>query len=118
MIRSLSRRDFLAAGTGVAGYFFLAPAFSAGRVLGANERLRFACIGVGGKGGSDTDQAGKLGDIVALCDIDDNTLGKQGREVPQGQEVPRLPQAARRDGQEDRRRDRQHARPHPRRRPP
>src|SRR5437763_7664691 len=48
MTRSLSRRELLAAGAGAAGYFFLAPAYSAARTAGANERLRFAGIGVGG----------------------------------------------------------------------
>ncbi len=72
---------------------------------------RFAGIGVGGKGSSDIDQAGKLGEIVALCDIDDEPARRQGQEVAVGQEVLRLPQDVRRDGQAHRRRDRQHARP-------
>ena len=41
-----------------------------------NERIRFACIGVGGKGGSDSRDAKSHGDVVAICDIDDNTLAK------------------------------------------
>ncbi|MEX0676425.1 MAG: Gfo/Idh/MocA family oxidoreductase [Pirellulales bacterium] len=41
-----------------------------------NERVRFACIGVGGKGGSDSRDAGNTGDVVAICDVDDNTLEK------------------------------------------
>ena len=44
--------------------------------------------------------------------------GRQGREAQGGQEVQRLPRAARRAGPADRRRGRQHARPHPRRRRP
>lgn len=43
-----------------------------------NERIRFACIGVGGKGGSDSRDAGKNGDVVAICDVDDKTLEKAG----------------------------------------
>ena len=39
---------------------------------------------------------------------------QDGREVPQGQEVLRLPQDARGAGRQDRRRHRQHARPHAR----
>ncbi len=41
-----------------------------------NERIRFACIGVGGKGSSDSRDAKAAGDVVAICDIDDNTLAK------------------------------------------
>jgi len=47
------------------------PSGPAGR---PNETLQIAGIGVGGKGGSDIDQAGKLGEVVALCDIDEGTL--------------------------------------------
>ena len=46
-----------------------------GNVLGANERINIACIGVGGKGDSDTNSAyGHGGNIVALCDVDANRL--------------------------------------------
>jgi len=82
---SSSRRDFLQQ-SAVAGIGF----WAAGGVLGAekkkesaNERLNIACIGVGGKGSSDTDHAGNHGNIVALCDIDDNTLGHKAEKFPQ-----------------------------------
>ncbi len=39
-----------------------------------NERLRMACIGVGGKGASDSDDAARFGDVVAICDIDEQRL--------------------------------------------
>ncbi len=78
-----SRRDFLQS-TALAGVgFWLAGGVSrAEKKEGPNERLRIACIGVGGKGSGDTDQAGKVGDIVALCDIDDNHLGKKADKFP------------------------------------
>ncbi len=74
MSRTTSRRTFLqetaAIGVGLwAGGGMLAKASAA-----ANERVRFACIGVGGKGDSDSADAGKFGDVVAICDIDDGTL--------------------------------------------
>lgn len=43
-----------------------------------NEVIRFGCIGVGGKGGSDSRDAKSAGDVVAICDVDDNTLEKAG----------------------------------------
>lgn len=46
------------------------------------ERVRFACIGVDGKGSSDTDDAGKHGVVEALCDIDSNRLNKKGAKFP------------------------------------
>ena len=48
-----------------------------------NERVNIACIGVGGKGSSDTDQAGNHGNIVALCDIDDMRLNDKAKKFPQ-----------------------------------
>src|SRR5262249_13242146 len=47
-----------------------------------NEQIRFACIGVGGKGDSDSRDAARHGEIVALCDVDDNTLGKASERYP------------------------------------
>jgi predicted dehydrogenase len=74
----LNRRRFLqSSAAGAAGYWLTAHAASALRAADApNGKLRIACIGVGGKGGSDTRQAGRVGQVVALCDIDDHTLGK------------------------------------------
>jgi predicted dehydrogenase len=47
-----------------------------------NDKVRIAGIGVGGKGSSDIDQAGQLGDVVAICDIDDQRLGKKAEAFP------------------------------------
>jgi predicted dehydrogenase len=50
----------------------------------ANERIRFACIGIGGKGDSDSADAGKHGDVVAIVDIDDERLENAGsKKFPQ-----------------------------------
>ncbi len=52
-------------------------------MLGANERINVACIGVGGKGDGDTNDAAKCGgNIVALCDVDANTLSKKAQKFP------------------------------------
>jgi predicted dehydrogenase len=83
----LDRREFLrqTALAGAAGSFVLGEA-GAGAAAAAdgspNERLRFACIGVGGKGESDTNDAGEHGEVVALCDIDAKTLDKMGEKFP------------------------------------
>jgi predicted dehydrogenase len=47
-----------------------------------NERVRIACIGVGGKGDSDSNDAGKYGEIVALCDVDEQTLERKAAKFP------------------------------------
>ncbi len=73
-----SRRDFIGTASASAFAFSFVPS----RVFGANDRLNMASIGVGGKGGSDSRQAGELGDMVALCDCDDNTLRSRAQDSP------------------------------------
>ena len=77
-----SRREFLktAAVTGV-GYWAVAgltPKVSAS----ANERVAFAGIGVGGKGGGDISNAARFTDIVAICDVDKGRLDSAKRRYP------------------------------------
>jgi predicted dehydrogenase len=81
MTPNVNRRAFLGTGAAGLGYFFTAPAYSALRTARKpNETIQIAGIGIGGKGGSDIDQAGRLGEVVALCDIDDHHLdAKMGR---------------------------------------
>jgi len=80
---SLSRRQFVRRTSLAAG----AAAFTfpyVGRVLGANDRINIACIGVGGKGDSDSNAAAKCGgNIVAICDVDQRTLEKKGQQFGQ-----------------------------------
>ena len=47
-----------------------------------NEKINFACIGVGGKGDSDSSDAGNHGNVVAICDVDENTLNRKGEQFP------------------------------------
>jgi predicted dehydrogenase len=71
MSQSVDRRSFLC-GASVAGFGIFANGRRgwAGGV-GPNEVINIACIGVGGKGKSDTEHAGRHGKIVAVCDIDE-----------------------------------------------
>ena len=77
----LSRRHFIkytAATTAILG---VAPAFLRGQNL--NDRIRIGVIGAGGKGSSDTDNAAACGgEIIALCDVDKNTLDGRAKKYP------------------------------------
>ena len=47
----------------------------------SSEKLNVACIGIGGKGGGDSDNAAAFGNIVAICDVDTKSLdGKSKKE--------------------------------------
>ena len=81
-MNTFTRRQFLKRTSFAAGTAALAFPF-VGNVLGANERINIACIGVGGKGDSDSNDAARCGGhIVALCDVDADTLEKKGRQFP------------------------------------
>src|SRR5439155_1458002 len=77
----LTRRHFLktsslAIGASIVG----APAFLRGQNL--NEKINIACIGVGGKGGSDSATVYDLGaNVVALCDVDQRTLNAKLKQL-------------------------------------
>jgi predicted dehydrogenase len=47
-----------------------------------NEQIDIACIGVGGKGASDSNHAALFGNIVAICDIDDKNLEQKAVQFP------------------------------------
>ncbi len=48
----------------------------------ANDKIRFACIGVGGKGWGEVMDSAENGDIVALCDPDDDQMARAKRAFP------------------------------------
>jgi len=82
MSRQTHRRQFLRE-TALAGAgFWVAGGLTQAESKSPNEKLNIACIGVGGKGSSDTDQAGNHGNIVALCDIDEGTLHGKAKKFP------------------------------------
>ncbi len=73
-----TRRGFLqsSAALGV-GFFAGFGSAQERKERSQNEQLAIACVGVGGKGSSDTDHAGVVGEVVALCDIDENHLNRK-----------------------------------------
>jgi predicted dehydrogenase len=85
--QSWSRRQFLRTATvaGLAAPFVSCSSMDPGpRSIPANDKLNHACIGVGGMGWVDLHNfmQHKRVQIVALCDVDSNTLDKAAKEVP------------------------------------
>ncbi len=82
-----NRRDFLRA-TAAAGVGFLI----AGRESVADDatrpttspsgKLNVACIGIGGKGDSDSTDVAKYAHLVAICDVDAKRLDKKSHQFP------------------------------------
>ncbi|MGB0145498.1 MAG: Gfo/Idh/MocA family protein, partial [Akkermansiaceae bacterium] len=80
-LSSSNRRQFLKKSALLGGSAFGMPAFVSGQNL--NSKIQVACIGVGGKGSSDTLNAAKCGgEIVGLCDVDTNMLNPMAKRFP------------------------------------
>jgi len=84
-VSSINRRHFIKYSTLAVTAFGVAPAFLRGQNL--QNRISIGVIGAGGKGSSDTDQAAAAGgDIVALCDVDKNTLNSRSAKYPKAKQ--------------------------------
>ncbi len=71
-----SRRTFMQVSAAAGAGFWAAGGVAPKKSLASIEEIRFGCIGVGGKGSSDSADAQRNGKVVAICDIDDEILGK------------------------------------------
>lgn len=79
--KSTTRRQFLGQSAGLGAGVWLGTTLQPKVQASPLQSLSAACVGVGGKGGSDTSHIAEQGvNIVGLCDVDKNTLKKKGRE--------------------------------------
>ncbi len=83
MSRRIDRRGFLGTSALAGVGFWVAGRSAQAEGKSPNDRLNVACIGVGGKGSSDTDQVANHTNIVALCDADENTLNQKAEKFSQ-----------------------------------
>jgi hypothetical protein len=87
---SLTRRQFLSRTLLATGAVTLSFPY-VGRVLGANDRINIACIGVGGKGDSDSSDAASCGgNIVAICDVNEGNRASKAKQF--AEKFPQLKQ--------------------------
>ncbi len=84
MPNKLNRRDFLQTSAAVGAGYWALGGVAAAQSNAANEQIQIACVGVGGKGDSDTTNASRFGKVVALCDIDDQTLAGKESVIKSG----------------------------------
>ena len=79
-----NRREFLQASSFLGAAYWVGGSSSIAQDRSPNEKLNVACIGVAGKGSSDCGNAGKLMNVVGICDIDEERgLSKKKGEFPQ-----------------------------------
>ena len=114
MLKTTNRRNFhKSAGVTAAG-FWVAGGVSARAGQSPNERLGMASIGIGGKGHSDSQDAARHGDLVAICDADKNRLAGALKRFPAKAGYTDFRKMLEPHGPLDRRGHGQHARPHAR----
>ncbi len=80
MSHHTNRRVFLKTTAGIGLGYWVAAGAQAAPSKSPNERIAMASIGIGGKGTSDSDDAGKHGDMVAICDVDEKRLNDSGEK--------------------------------------
>lgn len=87
MPRDSNRRQFLqTTGAAVVGVGFFSS-LQVAQSQSPNEKVRFGCIGIGGKGESDSGDAARLGNVVAICDINEKTLNSAAEKKFKGAKV-------------------------------
>jgi len=80
MSQQTSRREFLQNTSAIGAAIFVGGSIDLrGQERSANEKLNVVSFGVGGKGGSDSAHAAEFGNVLAICDVDKNTLEGKGK---------------------------------------
>jgi predicted dehydrogenase len=77
-----NRREFLKTTAVIGMGCFVSAGVRAAESKSPNGRIAMASIGIAGKGGSDTADAAKHGDLVAICDADRARLDAAGKKYP------------------------------------
>ena len=72
-----NRRSFLKSAALTGFGYWVAGGVQARESRSANESINFACIGVGGRGSIDSADCERKGNIVAICDVDQNNLARR-----------------------------------------
>jgi len=80
MANDMTRRRFLA-GSAAATVVIAAPRGARAKDAAANDKLDVAVVGVSGRGGANLGGVSRQ-NIVALCDVDANKLGRAGKRFP------------------------------------
>ncbi|MDR1478968.1 MAG: Gfo/Idh/MocA family oxidoreductase [Planctomycetaceae bacterium] len=73
-----NRRRFLQAATVASVGYFVVAGNAQEESNSPNEKLGVACVGIGGKGGGDADNAMRFGNAIAICDVDKGRLAAKG----------------------------------------
>ncbi len=82
MSANTHRRDFLKTAAAAGIGYWVAGGVQAQESKSPNEKIAMASVGIGGKGSSDSADAGRSGQMVAICDVDEKRLGGSSKKFP------------------------------------
>jgi predicted dehydrogenase len=82
MAHKPTRRQFVQTAAISSVGYWAAGGIQAQESKSPNERIAMASVGIGGKGSSDSNDAGRSGDMIAICDTDEGRLGGAARKHP------------------------------------
>src|SRR5262245_3719329 len=85
MSRRTNRRRFLKTSATIGAGYWALGGIAPRESRAANERIQFACVGIEGKGQSDSNDAKRSGDVVAICDVDEIRLNAASARFPDAQ---------------------------------
>ncbi len=88
--RSLSRRQFLYTTALAASSLAVSTYVARAKIKSPNETLDLAIIGTNGKGAVDSQALARTENIVALCDVDADSLAAAKQRWPGAKTVPGL----------------------------
>ncbi|MCA9023664.1 MAG: Gfo/Idh/MocA family oxidoreductase [Planctomycetaceae bacterium] len=74
-----SRREFMQATAAIGAGLWVGASTAFAKPRSPNERVQYGAIGAGGKGRTDSSEVANFGDVIALCDIDSQTLSKNAK---------------------------------------
>ncbi|MFW6171701.1 MAG: Gfo/Idh/MocA family oxidoreductase, partial [Planctomycetota bacterium] len=74
-----TRRTFLKTTAAVGAGYFVAAGVRPALSNSPNEKPNIISVGVGGKGGGDSSNAARFGNIIAICDVDRGRLASKGK---------------------------------------
>ncbi len=75
-----TRRQFLKTSAVASAGYWVAGGVQAQDSKSPNEKLQMASVGIGGKGSSDSNDAGRSGEMIAICDVDEGRLNGAGNK--------------------------------------
>ena len=82
LFKNTNRRNFVKSTAALGVGYWVAGGTQLKASTSKMEQVQFGCIGIGGKGSSDSADANRLGKVIAACDVDEDRLADASKKFP------------------------------------